>query len=289
MHDFQYFRPATVAEAVALLAGQGGDARVLAGGTDLLIQMRAGLRRPARVVDVKRIPDLARLDCDRASGLRIGAAVPCWRVAEDAGVRDVYPGLAEAAALIGSDQIQSRATLAGNLCNASPAADTAPALIALGATCVVAGPSGERTLPAEEVMQAPGRNALAPGELLVEIRVPAPPPRAADCYQRLIPRNEMDIAVVGVGVALAFEGDRCRAARVALGAVGPTPIVAREAAATLVGTPVDDAALAAAAAAATAAASPISDMRAPAEYRREIVGVLVRRVASEAARRARAR
>jgi carbon-monoxide dehydrogenase medium subunit len=289
VHDFQYCAPSSVEEAIGLLADAGVPARVLAGGTDLIIQMRAGTRRPARLIDVKRIPELDVLAHDATAGLRIGAAVPCCRVAEHPVVRELYPGLAEAAALIGSDQIQSRATIAGNLCNASPAADTAPALIALDATCVVAGPGGERTIPAAELMVAPGKNGLVPGELLIEVRVPPPGQRAADCYQRLIPRNEMDIAVVGVGVALSFAGERCRTARVALGAVGPTPIVAHAAAAALVGSAVDEAALAHAAEAAMAAATPITDMRAPADYRRRIVGVLVRRVGAEAARRARAR
>ena len=289
MHDFQYCAPTTLREAIGLLGDPAVSARVLAGGTDLIIQMRAGTRRPARLVDVKRIPELDVLSCDARSGLRIGAAVPCCRVTEHPVVRELYPGLAEAAALIGSDQIQSRATIAGNLCNASPAADTAPALIALDASCVVLGRAGERIVAVADLMASPGRSRLEPDELLTEVRIPPPVARSADCYQRLIPRNEMDIAVVGVGIALAFAGDVCSRARIALGAVGPTPIVADRAAAELVGSTVDAAALERAAAAAIAAAAPISDLRGPAEYRRQIVGVLVRRAGAEAARRARAR
>lgn len=289
MQEFEYRAPSTVREAVELLADPARPARVLAGGTDLLIQMRAGQKRVARLVDVKRIAALNELSCDRGDGLSIGAAVPCWRVVEHPLLRELYPGLCEAAALIGSDQIQSRATIAGNLCNASPAADTAPALIALGAHCVVEGPGGERTVPVEELATGPGRHRLAPGELLTAVRAPAPPARSADCYQRLIPRNEMDIAIVGAAVAVAFEGDRCSAARIALGAVGPTALSAVEAARCLVGTPIDDVALERAAQSAMAACAPISDMRSPEDYRRAMVGVLVRRAGAEAARRARAR
>jgi carbon-monoxide dehydrogenase medium subunit len=289
VHDFRYYAPTTLKEAIALLGDPAAPARVLAGGTDLIIQMRAGTRRPTRLVDIKRIPELEALSYHARSGLRIGAAVPCCRVSEDETVRRLYPGLAEAAALIGSDQIQSRATIAGNLCNASPAADTAPALIVLDATCTVAGSAGQRVIAVADLMASPGRNRLAADELVTEVRIPPPLDRSADCYQRLIPRNEMDIAVVGVGVALGFEGDVCSRARIALGAVGPTPIVAERAAAELIGSPVDDPALERAAAAAMEIATPISDLRAPATYRRRIVGVLVRRACAEAARRARSR
>jgi carbon-monoxide dehydrogenase medium subunit len=287
LHEIRYSAPTSVSAALAALAEPG--ARVLAGGTDLLIQLRAGTCPSRRLVDVKRIAELNALDWDPARGLRIGAAVPCHRLAEDARARGAFPGLTEAASVIGSTQIQSRATIAGNLCNGSPAADTTPALIALRAVCVVQGPEGRREVPVESFVRAPGETALAPGELLVEIRVPPPAPHSADCYQRFIPRNEMDIAVVGVGAAVTLDGARCTAARIALGAVGPTPLLASEAAAALVGAPLDDLALRGAAEAARTIARPITDKRGPAEYRREIVGVLVRRVVAEAARRAAAR
>jgi aerobic carbon-monoxide dehydrogenase medium subunit len=289
VHDFTYTAASTVDEALRGLADGAKDPRILAGGTDLLIQMRAGVRRPRHLIDVKRIPELNALECDAGRGLRFGAAVPCWRIAEDPAVRALFPGLAEAAALIGSTQIQNRATVVGNLCNGSPAADTSPALLALGAECVVASVRGRRTFPLAELHRAPGRTCLAADELLVELRVPAPPPRASDCYRRLIPRNEMDIAVVGVGAAIALDGERCSAARIALGAVGPRPILAVEAAQALVGTALDDASLEAAGRAAAAVATPIDDMRGTAEYRRDVVAVLTRRVAAEAAARARRR
>ena len=287
MHEIRYSAPSSVDDAVALLADANAAARVLGGGTDLLIQLRAGTNDARHLVDVKRIAELNVLAFTAASGLRIGAAVPCHRLAEDADARATYPGLVEAAALIGSTQIQSRATIAGNLCNGSPAADTTPALIALGALALVQGPGGQREIPVADFVLAPGRTALAPGELLVEIRVPTPAPHSADCYQRFIPRNEMDIAVVGVGAALTITGGRCTAARIALGAVAPTPLVASEATQALLGTTLDDGALDRAAQAAVALARPISDLRAPAEFRREITGVLTRRVLAEAARRAR--
>jgi len=287
VHEIRYSAPRSVAEAVALLADGGDGARVLGGGTDLLIQLRAGASSARHLVDVKHIPELDVITCDDSEGLRLGAAVPCERLAGDARVRALFPGLAESAALIGSTQIQNRATVAGNLCNGSPAADTTPSLLALGATCVLAGPAGRRELAVADFLVGPGRTALGPGELLVELRIPAPGPGAADCYQRFIPRREMDIAVVGVAAALTVLDGRCTAARVALGAVGPTALLAHDAARVLVGSSLDDATLERAAAAATATARPIDDMRAPADYRRAVTGVLTRRVVAEAARRAR--
>lgn len=288
MHEIRYSAPTSLAEAVALLGADGATARVLGGGTDLLIQLRAGTCPARHLVDVKRIAELGVLEADAARGVRIGAAVPCYRVAEHPGLRAMLPGLAEAAALIGSTQIQSRATLGGNLCNGSPAADTTPALIACGAVAVLRGAAGQREVPVEGFVSAPGQTALRPGELLVELRIATPPPATADCYQRLIPRSEMDIAVVGVGASVTLDGDVCSAARIALGAVAPVPLVAADAARQLVGRPIDAGALGRAARAATALARPISDKRGPADYRREIVGVLVRRVVAEAARRAHA-
>jgi carbon-monoxide dehydrogenase medium subunit len=175
VHDFTYTAATTVDEALRGLADGGREPRILAGGTDLLIQMRAGVRRPRHLIDVKRVAELNALECDARSGLRLGAAVSCWRVAEDKALRALFPGLAEAAALIGSTQIQSRATVVGNLCNGSPAADTTPTLLALGAECVVASLRGRRTFPLAELHQAPGRTCLTADELLVEVRVPAPP------------------------------------------------------------------------------------------------------------------
>jgi len=289
VRELRYTAPASLAEAVSLLSDAGQDPRILAGGTDLLIQLRAGVRDAGHLVDVKRIPELNVLEASPEDGLRVGAAVPCASLVEHAAAGELYPGLVEAAALIGSTQIQSRATLAGNLCNGSPAADTTPALLALDATCVTAGPGGSRTRHVSELLVGPGRTSLEPREILVEIRVAAPAKGAADAYQRLIPRGEMDIAVVGVGAVLQIADGRVASARIALGAVGPTALLAEEAAASLVGKAPDEAALERAGALATAAARPISDKRGSAEYRRDVVSVLTRRVLASAIERARRR
>ena len=204
-------------------------------------------------------------------------------------MQEHYPGLVEAAGLIGSDQILNRASVGGNLCNGSPAADTTPALIALGAVCHLAGPKGSRTVAVEDFVVSPGRTVLEPGELLVEFRIPAPKPHSSDCYLRFIPRNEMDIAVVGVGAAVTLDGETCTAARIALAAVAPTPVFAREASASLVGKPLNDGTIATAAELAIRASSPITDMRGTVEFRRHLVGVLTRRALKGAAERARAR
>lgn len=285
MQSIPYQAPASVDEAVAILGGDA-EARVLAGGTDLLVQVRGGVRRPSAWVDVKRIPDLMSLEVGTRE-VRIGAAVPCAEIFEHAELKRRLPGVAEAADLIGSTQIQGRATLGGNLCNASPAADTTPALMVVGARCVIAGPKGQREIPVEELATAPGQTTLQRGELLVAVRIPNPPPRSSDAYLRLIPRSEMDIAVVGAGVALSLAEDgSCSAARVAIGAVAPTALLVPEAAAALVGSRVDDAALAAAAQAASAAARPIDDKRGTVPYRVKVAGVLAKRAAAIAAQRA---
>ena len=289
MHELHYEAPTSLDQAIGLLAAAGDDGRMFAGGTDLIIQMRAGVREPGQVIDAKKIPELQTLSYDAQSGLRLGAALACCEIIDNPTVRQHYPGLVEAAGLIGSDQILARASVGGNVCNGSPAADTTPALIALNATCHIAGPNGTREVAVEDVVTAPGQTALAADELLVEFRIPAPPAKAADCYQRFIPRNEMDIAVVGVGSCVALDGDTCCAARIGLGAVAARPLLAEEAGAALVGKPLDDAAIDAAAKLAQAAASPISDMRGTAEFRTHLVGVLTRRTLEEAAARARAR
>ena len=287
MHAITYESPKSLAQALSLLAAAGEKGRVLAGGTDLLIQMRAGVRKPDQLIDAKNIAELQVLSFSPQDGLRLGAAVSCCRLIEDPAVQQHYPGLVEAAGLIGSVQIQSRCSLGGNLCNGSPAADTTPALIALGAVCHVAGAKGARTVAVEDFVVSPGRTVLQPDELLVEFRIPAPKPHSSDCYQRFIPRNEMDIAVVGVGAAVTLNGNTCTAARIALGAVAPTPLFAKEASASLVGKPLNENTIAAAAALAQRVAIPITDMRGTEEYRKHLVGVLTRRVLGVAAERAR--
>jgi carbon-monoxide dehydrogenase medium subunit len=287
LHAINYQAPKTVEQAVKLLAAHGEKARPLCGGTDLIIQLRAGVRRPEYVVDVKNIAEMRRISFSMQHGLRLGAAVPAIEISENADMQKYYPGLTEASHLIGSLQIQSRASVGGNLCNGSPAADTTPALIALGAKCRVVGAKGERMVAAEDFCSAPGRTVLKPDELLVEFQIPTPVRHSSDAYLRFIPRNEMDIAVVGVGGMVTLDEDRCVEARIALGAVGPTPIFAKEASQSLAGKKFDAAAIDRASQLAIAASSPIDDMRGTAEYRRHVVGVLTKRVLAKAAERAR--
>ena len=285
--DVRYYAPRSLDEAIRLLSED--EAAVLAGGTDLLVQVRAGARRPASYVDIKRIADVMQATFD-ASGARLGAAMPAAALADEAELARRWPGLAEACRLIGSAQIQGRATIGGNLCNASPAADTTAALIVNRARLHLAGPSGVRTVDAEQFVTGPGKTALGRGELLVAIEVPTPAPRTADAYLRLIPRTEMDIAVAGAAVSLTLDASGvCRAARVAMAAVAPTARLVAEASESLVGSRVDEAALERAARAASAAAHPIDDRRGTIAYRRAVVGVLTRRAASIAAERARVR
>jgi xanthine dehydrogenase FAD-binding subunit len=288
MKDFEYAAATTLKEAIGLLAKSGDRARVLTGGTDLLVQLREGLRDADLVVDVKKIPDLMQIAFSAEGGLRLGAGVPCHRVYEDAYIARHCPGLVDAARIIGGWQIQSRASIGGNLCNASPAADSIPILIALGATCRIAGPSGERSLPVHEFCVGPGKNALKSGELLVAIEFPATSPHASSAYERFIPRNEMDIAVVGVGswLRLNANGSIIEEARIGLGAVAPTPLFAAEASDWLKGKPTTEQAFSAATDLAMKAARPISDKRGPAEYRTHLVGVLTKRTLSTAVDRA---
>ena len=284
--NFTYEKPKSLSDAVQALVRLGPDARVLAGGTDLLVQMRTGMRRPAAVVDVKGIPELMEINLSE-TGLRLGAAVPCWDLCQREDVRRMYPGVVEAAELIGSMQIQGRASVGGNVCNGSPAADTSPALIAAEAHCVIAGPTETRRIAIDAFFRGPGQTVLGPDEVLVAFELPRREPGTADAYLRFIPRGEMDIAVVGAGVQVTRDASgRCTAARVALGAVAPTPIPVPAAADALIGTSLDEACLEAAAEAARAAADPISDKRGPADYRRHVAGVLTRRAAAIAAQRA---
>ena len=287
MGDMRYQAPETVEAAVALLADAGGEAWALAGGTDLLVQLRAEMIEPELVVDLKRIPELCAITAEDG-GFRIGAAVTGAELGEHAALKAAWPGVVEATELIGSTQIQGRATMGGNLCNASPAADSVPALIAAGATASIAGPGGRREAPVEEIATGPGQTCLATGEIVVSFLLPARPPRSGDAYLRFIPRTEMDIAVVRAGVNLSLdEGGTCSAARVALGAVAERVLLVPEAAEALIGTPVDGAAMARLAQAASAACRPIDDKRGTKEYRIKVAGVLARRAAQIALERAR--
>jgi carbon-monoxide dehydrogenase medium subunit len=288
LHAFDYVATQTVAETVSLLAEKGEQARVLAGGTDLIVQVREGRRHPDLIIDVKKLAETNVLSYNPQQGLHIGAAVPCHRIYGDATIAQAYPGLMDAFTLIGGIQIQGRASVGGNLCNSSPAADAIPPLIVHQAMCVIAGSNGTRNLPVEQFCTGPGRNALGQGEFLVSLRIPAPPKNFGARYLRFIPRNEMDIAVVGVGSSVVLSEDHATitAARIALGAVAPTPLLAEEAAAALVGKPISDESINAAAEAARAIARPISDMRGTIEQRRHLTAVLTRRTLQGAIARA---
>ncbi len=287
MSQLQFAAPISADDAVAALSAAGS--RPLAGGTDLLIQLRAGRVKPSVIVDLKRIIGATGIQI-RAGAFVIGAATPTIVMGEHAGLLAAWPGVVEAANLIGSTQIQGRATLAGNLCNASPAADSVPALIAARATCLVVGPGGRRVVPVEAIAVSPGRTSLGLGEFVLEVTLPARPARSADAYLRLIPRTEMDIAVVGAAVNLTLDADGViTEAHLALGAVGPTAVHVTAGGAAMVGTKLDETALVALDAAAQAAASPISDKRGTIEYRTKIAGVLARRAAVIAYDRAKER
>jgi len=284
--DLDYIAPATVASAVEALAAGGGGAKLMGGGTDLLVQVRAGRAKPQVIVDLKRIPGLVGVRRE-GGGYVIGAATSGAEINEHVELMRDWPGVVEAVGLIGSTQVQARASIGGNLCNASPAADSVPALVAARAVCVLVGSKGTRELPIESVVTGPGATALAADEFVLEIRLPPRQPRAADAYLRLIPRTEMDIAVVGAGVDLALDADgTCRTAHVALGAVAPTVLLVEAAGAALVGSRLDEAALARLAQACEAACRPISDKRGTVEYRTRIAGVLARRAAAIAYSRA---
>ncbi len=286
MKWFDYAAPTTLPEALGLMAAHP-NARLLAGGTDLIVQMRAGRKETDLVIDTKKIPELNDLRYDPAGGLTLGAAVPCHRIYNDVTVKRVYPSLAEVTSIIGGTQIQGRASVGGNLCNAAPSADTVPLLIALKVTCRIAGPSGTREVPVEDFCTAPGHNLLQPGELLVTMHFPAPGAHSGAHYLRFIPRNEMDIAVAGAGVSVELDNGNFRSARVALASVAPTPLFVREAGDFLAGKPVNAESLAGAAELAKAAARPITDMRGTAEYRRHLCAVLTRRALEAAIQKAR--
>jgi carbon-monoxide dehydrogenase medium subunit len=283
---FDYAAPRSLSEAAGLLASHHG-ARLLAGGTDLLVQLRAGRKETDYVVDLKRIPELNAIEYDPQRGLMLGAAVPCYRIYGDSTVSRNYPALAEVAALIGGTQIQGRASVGGNLCNAAPSADSIPLLIAMGARCRIAGAKGTREIAVEDFCTAPGRTVLEAGELLVSLHLSPPKPHSGARYVRFIPRNEMDIAVAGAGVEVVLENGTFRSARIALASVAPTPLFVREAGEGLAGKPVNEAGIAAAADAARSAAKPITDMRGTAEYRRHLCAVLTRRALETAVQRAR--
>lgn len=279
--------PTTAEAAAALLASTQGPAKVLSGGTDILIQMRAGMVKPELLVDVKGIDEMTTVKVENG-GYRFGAAVPCMNLVENKEFAKTWPGVIDGVNLVGSVQVRGRASVGGNLCNASPAADTTPAMIAAGAVATVVGPNGRRDVPVEEITTGPGKTSLAKGELVASFFLPKRAAHSGDAYLRFTPRSEMDIAVVGVGINLTLdEKGICTSARVSLGAVAEKALLVPEAAAALVGTTVDEAALDKLAAAASAAARPIDDKRGTKVFRIKIAGVLARRAAIVALNRAR--
>ena len=286
MPNLSFSAPTTVDEAVRALASAQGLAKPLSGGTDLLVQMRSGRVRPEVIIDLKRIPELIGIR-EESGRFVVGAATPGTMVYENESLTRAWPGIVEGLDLIGSEQIQGRASLAGNLCNASPAADSVPALIAARVTAVIAGPNGKREAPVEAIVTGPGQTSLQKGEFIVEFHIPKPKPHQSDAYLRFIPRTEMDIAVVGCAVNVTLDGNgTCTDARVVLGAVAPTQLVADEAAAALIGHKLDNDTLAKLDAAAGRICKPINDKRGTIEYRVKVAGVLARRAAAIAFERA---
>ena len=286
MVDLRYESPETIEAAVALLAQEGPMARVFAGGTDLLVQMKEELVEPALLVDIKKISEtrLITIDPDQ---VRIGAAITGAELGENEQLKTMWPGVVEAVELIGSTQVQGRATIGGNLCNASPAADSVPALIAAAAKAVIAGPDGTREVPVGEIPTGPGQTSLGLGELVTSIILPTPPERAGDAYLRFIPRTEMDIAVVGAGLSVVLNPDgTCAAARLVLGAVAPTARMVEAASEIMVGNRLDDGVLEALSGAAGETCAPIDDKRGTIEFRTKVAGVLACRVAKIAWQRA---
>jgi carbon-monoxide dehydrogenase medium subunit len=282
MNRFEYFEPATLAEAVALLGRCDGRASVLAGGTDLLVEIKEHVRRPDYVVNIKRIPGMDALSYDAKVGLRFGALVTSRTIEISPVVQEKYPGLLQAVRELGSIQVRNRATVVGNICRASPSADTLPPLIADGASARIFGPAGDRKVALEDFFTGPGRTVLERDELVTEITIPPPPPRTGKIYIKHGRRKAMELATVGVAVSLTLEDDACREARIALGAVAPTPIRARQAEALLRDRAISERLIETAAQAAMAEVLPISNVRASAEYRRQMVGVLTKRALTHA-------
>ncbi len=289
MQAFDYVRASSMDQVLSLLAQNGDNARILSGGTDLLVALREGRRQASLVIDVKGLSETSQIEYSPQNGLKFGASVPCYRLYANNEIATVYNGLMDSARLIGGVQIQGRASIGGNLCNASPAADSIPTLIAYSTICVIAGPNGVRELPVEDFCIAPGRNALQSGEFLVSLKLPPIKPGFGAAYLRFIPRNEMDIAVVGVGASVQLDESRNNfvSARISLGAVAPKPLYVAEAGAALAGKPVNAANIEEAARIAQDAAKPISDMRGTAEHRKHLSAVITRRTLEKAIERAR--
>jgi carbon-monoxide dehydrogenase medium subunit len=288
MQNFDYVRVHEIQDAISILSREQGGVRILAGGTDLLVQLREGQRTAKLLLDIKSIPEANQLAFDPTIGLTLGSAVSCLQISRDTLVSKVYPGLVDAVSIIGGIQIQGRASVGGNLCNASPAADTIPALIVHHTVCVIVGPDGDREVAVENFCTAPGENILKAGEWLLSLRMPPPPPRFGASYLRFTPRNEMDIAVVGAGVSLVLKEDMqtVESARIALAAVAPKPLLVKAAGDYLIGQQISPETIKRASELAQEAVNPIQDMRGTVEQRRHLVGVLTRRALQNALQRA---
>ena len=282
----RYIRPSSLEDAVSLFAEASGKAAILAGGSDLLVRMKGSFVEPELIIDIKAI-DALRHVTESDDGFVIGAAVPCAVLGENAALRRAWPGVVEGATLIGSKQVQGRCTIVGNLCNASPAADSVPALVAAGAKALIRGPAGSRTIAVEMVLVGPGKTSLAPGEIIEAILLDKRQANSGDAYQRFTPRTEMDIAVVSAAVNLTLDDQGVvKSARVALGAAAPTVLLVAEAAEILIGSRADDETLERLAEACSAACRPIDDKRGTIEFRKKVAGVLAKRVALTAYQRA---
>lgn len=287
MQAVRYARATSIDEAVRLLRDGGDVARVLAGGTDVIVLARERRRDIDLFVDIKHIPDVMVLSYDARNGLTVGSATPLYQIYANADVRQHYPALVEACHVIGGTAIQGRASLGGNLANSSPAADSIPAMIVLDGVANVVGPNGTREVPVAQFCTGPGRNVLETGEFIVSLQFPARPAHSGSAWERFIPRNEMDIAVVNAGAAITLDGDVVTDATLSLGAAAPTPLLLEAAAQALIGRRLDDDTIAAAGAAAKEAAQPISDMRGSIKQRKHLASVLTGRVIRKAAARAR--
>ena len=277
MSDTQYLSAKTIDEAVHAHNQANGSARFLAGGTDLLVQIKSGIKKPDLVIDVKKIVELNSIDEVSENEFVIGASVSGANLNRNKKFASLWPGVLEAFRLIGSEQIQGRASLGGNLCNGSPAGDSVPALIAAGCLAVIAGPDGRKELPIEEFHTGPGRTILKNGEMLVSLKFPKREKNSADAYLRMTPRTEMDIAVVGCGVNITLENDICTSARVSLGAVAPTPLLIKEASEIMIGTNLNDEVLEKVSKLCMDYCNPINDKRGTIEYRTKVAGVLFKR------------
>jgi len=286
--DFEYTAPTQLDEAIKQLTEAGERARVLAGGTDIIVQLQEDHRSTELVIDIKKIPELTQFEYFDGEDLQLGASVTCHQIYDDPQIAAAFPALTDAVRIIGGWQIQSRASVGGNLCNASPAADSIAPLIAYNALAHIAGPNGRRTVPVDQFCTAPGRNILEAGELLVTLTLPRQQSSNGSAYQRFIPRNEMDIAVAGAAswVQLDDSGNQIKDARIVLSAVAPTPVVAEEASKWLIGKTADETNFAEAGELAKRVASPIDDMRGTAEYRTHLVGILTKRTLTTACERA---